>query len=46
MSVIWHGSHVCDWVWDLFTSEERAQVIEQFRRRGQITFEHMHDLGH
>ncbi len=46
MSVIWHGSHVCDWVWDLFTNEERAQVIEQFRRRGQITFEHMHDLGH
>ena len=46
MSVIWHGSHVCDWVWDLFTESERAQVIEQFRRRGQITFEHMHDLGH
>ena len=46
MSVIWHGSHVCDWVWDLFTESERAAVIEQFRRRGQITFEHMHDLGH
>ena len=46
MSVIWHGAHVCDWVWDLFTTAEREQVIEQFRRRGQITFEHMHDRGH
>ena len=46
MSVIWHGSHVCDWVWDLFSESERAQVIKQFKRRGEITFEHMHDKGH
>ena len=45
MSVIWHGSQACDWVWDQFTDEERALVIEQFRRRGQITYEHMHDQG-
>ena len=43
MSVIWHGPHACDWAWDLFTPEERSTVIEQFRRRGRITFEHMHD---
>jgi hypothetical protein len=46
MSVIWHGSQACDWVWELFTDAERALVIEQFRRRGQITFAHMHDKGH
>ena len=45
MSVIWHGSTACDWVWEEFTEEERKLVIEQFRRRGQITFEHMHDRG-
>lgn len=45
MSVIWHGSTACDWVWDEFTAEERRLVVEQFRRRGQITFEHMHDKG-
>ena len=45
MSVIWHGASACDWVWELFTAEEREQVIEQFRRRGEITFEHMHDRG-
>lgn len=45
MSVIWHGSKVVDWVWEQFTDEERALVIEQFRRRGEITFEHMHDCG-
>ena len=46
MSVIWHGPHACDWAWDLFTPEERQAVIEQYRRRGRITFEHMHDSGH
>lgn len=46
MSVIWHGPHACDWAWDQFTDEERTAVIEQYRRRGQITFEHMHDRGH
>ena len=28
-----------------FTDEERERVIAQFRRRGEITFEHMHDRG-
>jgi len=45
MSVIWHGSIACDWVWDEFTAEERELVRAQFRRRGQITFEHMHGKG-
>jgi hypothetical protein len=45
MSVIWHGPHACDWAWDQFADEEREKVIEQYRRRGQITFEHMHDHG-
>jgi hypothetical protein len=46
MSVIWHGVPACDWAWELFTEQEKVSVIEQFRRRGQITFEHMHDKGH
>lgn len=45
MSVIWHGPYACDWVWDQFTSQERESVIEQYRRRGQITFDYMHDRG-
>ncbi len=45
MSVIWNGPIACDWVWDLFTDDERARVIEQYRRRGEITFHHMHDQG-
>ncbi len=45
MSVIWDGAKVCDWVWDHFTDDERALVIEQFRRRGEITYKHMHDSG-
>lgn len=45
MSVIWDGSKAVDWVWDRFTDDERSLVIEQFRRRGEITFEHMHDRG-
>ena len=45
MSVIWHGSIACDWVWDRFTDEEREAVLAQFRRRGQITFDHMHNRG-
>lgn len=45
MSVIWHGPLTCDWIWEHFTDEERARVIQQYRRRGQITFEHMHAKG-
>lgn len=45
MSVLWHGSVACDWVWEEFAAAERQLVVEQFRRRGQITFEHMHDEG-
>lgn len=45
MSVIWHGPHAVDWCWDCFTADERTQVIEQYRRRGQITYEHMHDMA-
>ncbi|MEZ5277669.1 MAG: DUF4962 domain-containing protein [Opitutaceae bacterium] len=45
MSVIWNGPIACDWVWNLFTEEERTRVIEQYRRRGEITFHHMHDQG-
>ncbi|MCD6361962.1 MAG: DUF4962 domain-containing protein [Armatimonadetes bacterium] len=45
MSVIWDGSKVCDWVWDEFTDDERALVIEQFRRRGQLTYQSVHDHG-
>lgn len=45
MSVIWDGPQACDWVWEQFTDEQRDAVIEQFRRRGRINFEHMHDRG-
>ncbi|MDP6036910.1 MAG: DUF4962 domain-containing protein, partial [Candidatus Latescibacteria bacterium] len=45
MSVIWHGAQACDFVWDQFTDEERELVIAQFKRRGEITYEHMHDRG-
>ena len=45
MSVIWHGAKACDWVWELFTAEEKSLVIDQFRKRGQITYEYMHDHG-
>ena len=45
MSVIWDGAKAVDWVWELFTKEELAQVISQFRRRGEITYEHMHGRG-
>jgi hypothetical protein len=45
MSIIWHGTHASDWVWELFTAEERALVVEQFRRRGQITYDHIHSNG-
>ena len=45
MSVIWHGPSACDWVWESFTAEELELVIDQYRRRGQITFDHMHDRG-
>lgn len=45
MSVIWNGPIACDWVWDLFSEEEKASVIDQYRRRGELTFNHMHDQG-
>ena len=45
MSVIWNGSNACDWVWDRFTDEERDAVVAQFRERGQITFDYMHNRG-
>ncbi len=45
MSVIWNGPAACDWAWDCFTDDERERVIAQFRRRGEITFEHMHGRG-
>jgi len=45
MSVIWDGAKAVDWVWELFTEQERQQVISQFRRRGEITYEHMHGRG-
>ena len=45
MSVIWCGPQACDWAWDQFTDEERERVIEQFRRRGQINYDHMHSRG-
>lgn len=42
MSVIWNGSKVVDWVFDLFTEEEKLKVIEQFKHRGLITYEILH----
>jgi hypothetical protein len=45
MSVIWHGPAAVDWVWNLFTADERERVVRQFRERGRITYEHMHDRG-
>ncbi|MFH1024014.1 MAG: DUF4962 domain-containing protein [Planctomycetota bacterium] len=45
MPVIWWGPVACDWVWEQFTADERALILDQFRRRGRITFEHMHSRG-
>ncbi len=45
MSVIWNGPVACDWIWNLFSEEEKTLVIEQFRKRGEMTFNHMHDQG-
>ncbi len=45
MAVIWHGSIACDWAWDQFTDEELETVIRRFRRRGQITYDYMHNHG-
>ena len=45
MSFMWHGPQACDWAWDQFTEDERARVIDQFRRRGQITYEHVRHKG-
>lgn len=45
MSVIWHGPAACDWVWDLFTEDEKDRVISQYMKRGMITFDHMCNRG-
>jgi hypothetical protein len=45
MAVIMHGPQTCDWIWDEFTEDEKKLVIEQYRKRGEITFHHMHDAG-
>ncbi|PCJ60855.1 MAG: hypothetical protein COA79_07285 [Planctomycetota bacterium] len=45
MSFLWDGVKVCDWIWDVFTKDERKLVIDQFRKRGEITFDHMHSRG-
>lgn len=45
MSITWHGPLACDWAWDRFTDEERARVIDQFRRRGQMVYDRMHGQG-
>ncbi|MCG8351708.1 MAG: DUF4962 domain-containing protein [Chloroflexales bacterium] len=45
MSIIWRGPQVCDWVWEHFSEEERALVIQKFRQRGQITYDHVHNRG-
>lgn len=45
MSVITTGPVTCDWVWELFTAEERDRVISHYRRRAELTFSHMHDQG-
>lgn len=45
MSVLWDGPQVVDYVWEHFTDEERKLVLEQFRQRGEINFEHMHGRG-
>ena len=45
MSSIWWGPSAVDWVWHLFTDDERAQVVEHLRKRGEITFDHMHNRG-
>ncbi len=45
MPIIWHGPTACDWVWDSFDDAERERVVEHFRRRGQLTFDHMHGRG-
>lgn len=45
MSVIWNGSKVVDWVYEEFTKAELTAVINQFRLRGQITYDHLHNKG-
>lgn len=45
MSIVWWGPSACDWAWDAFTDAERELVINQFRERGRITYEFMHDRG-
>jgi len=45
MPVIWHGPMACDWVWDQISERDREPIIEHFRQRGRVTFEHMHGRG-
>jgi Domain of unknown function (DUF4962)/Heparinase II/III-like protein len=45
MSLLWDGTQVVDYVWDQFTPEEKDVVLDQYRRRGEINFEHMHGRG-
>ena len=33
MSVIWHGPHACDWVWDLFTVEELKTLVPKLLKK-------------
>ena len=45
MAVVWYGPSACDWIWDCLREDEKASIIGQFRRRGEIIFEWMHDRG-
>ena len=45
MAVICRGPMIYDWTYPLLEDEEKAKIIAQFRQRGQITFDHMHDRG-
>ena len=45
MSILWYGVSAADWVWDSFSEAQRKVVAAHLRRRVQITYEHMHDLG-
>jgi hypothetical protein len=38
MSVIWHGSVCCDWMWEEFSPAERETVIQGLTGRGEETY--------
>jgi hypothetical protein len=46
MSVVNWGPYACDWVWDLFTEEERDRLAAHFRRRGQLAYRFIHSFGY